>query len=43
MDAFFTIASPVPAEEPATSTQEFDFTDHERLSTSTSHASCVIA
>ena len=42
MDAFFVIATPVPAEDPA---QEFDetFADHERLNTTGSHSGCVIA
>ena len=44
MDAFFTIAAPVPAEEPQTSTQEFDLVDRESYTRSTSsHSSCVIA
>lgn len=40
MDAFFTIASPVPVEEPAGSEV---FTDYDSVGTSGNSGSCVIA
>ncbi|KAH9916300.1 uncharacterized protein BXZ73DRAFT_105928 [Epithele typhae] len=42
MDAFFTIAVAVPAEQPVGS-DEFDFTNRERATSSGSHSTCVIA
>ncbi|EIW57103.1 pheromone [Trametes versicolor FP-101664 SS1] len=39
MDAFFTIASPVPVEEPAGA----EFTDYDSVGTSGNSGSCVIA
>ena len=43
MDAFFTISAPVPASEPASATQEFEFVDQEQFTASYAHANCVIA
>ncbi|KAI0370929.1 hypothetical protein BV20DRAFT_225945 [Pilatotrama ljubarskyi] len=39
MDAFFTIASPIPAEEPSTELPM----DHDSTGTSGNHGSCIIA
>ncbi|EIW57106.1 pheromone [Trametes versicolor FP-101664 SS1] len=43
MDAFFVIASPVPAEDTAASSEVDIFADHDRLATTGSHGSCIIA
>ncbi|KAI9057602.1 pheromone precursor [Trametes sanguinea] len=44
MDAFFVIATPVPAEDPASSSDsDILFADQDRLGTIGDHGSCVIA
>ncbi|OSD03886.1 pheromone precursor [Trametes coccinea BRFM310] len=44
MDAFFVIAAPVPAEDPASSPDgDILFADQDRLGTLGTHGTCVIA
>ncbi|OSD03892.1 pheromone precursor [Trametes coccinea BRFM310] len=42
MDAFFTIAAPVPVEEPAVGVEDV-LVDNDAIGTNGTHGSCVIA